>query len=140
MSGPWVQSLSHDQQTVVQERKSAAGWINSYTLSNGYVLYEKRYATLSTNMISEVQLHISPTTTATDVHPMVPLPPPLSQIPPIPPIINTNHSQARAAFGRQGSRTPHQSTDNSEGHILSISINGHSYNGSIFDVNRTQLA
>ena len=68
---------------------------------------------------------------------MLPLPPPPSQTPPIPPIINTNPSQAVAAFGRQGSHNPQQYTDNSVGHISAVSINGQSYNGSIFDANGT---
>ena len=71
---------------------------------------------------------------------MVPLPPPPSQKPPIPPIINTNPSQAGDAFGRRGYFNPHQYTDNSVGHILAVSINGQRYNGSIFDANGTQIA
>ena len=63
---------------------------------------------------------------------MGPLPPTSSQTPPILPIINTNPNQSRAAFGRWSSCTPHQHTDNSVGHISAVSINGHSYNGSIF--------
>ena len=71
---------------------------------------------------------------------MRPLPPPPSKIPPIPPKINTNPSQAGAAFGRQGSCTPQQPTDNSVGNNLAVSINGHSYNGYFLDANRTRLA
>ena len=71
---------------------------------------------------------------------MVPLPPLPSQESLIPPIINNYPSQDGAAFGRQGSRTTHEATDNSVGHNLDVSINGHSYNGSIFDVNITRLA
>ena len=71
---------------------------------------------------------------------MVPLPPPPSQSPPIPPIINTNPSKAGVALRRRGSLTPHQSTDNSVGHILAVSINGQSYNGSIFDADGTRLS
>ena len=70
---------------------------------------------------------------------MVPLPPAPSQTPHIPHIINTNPSQAGAVFGRRGSRTPHQPTDNSVGYISDVSINGHIYNGSIFDANGTRL-
>ena len=51
---------------------------------------------------------------------MVPLPPPPSQTPHIPPIINTNHIQAGSIFWIQGSRTPDQSTYNSVGHILAV--------------------
>ena len=87
-----------------------------------------------------VQSHISQTTTTNAAHPMVPLPPTPSQTPPISPRIITNPIQAGAAFGRQISRYTHQSTDNSVGHISAVSINGQSYNGSIFDANRTQLA
>ena len=71
---------------------------------------------------------------------MAPLPPPPSQTPPIPHIINTNPSQVGSAFGRQVSRTSFQSTDNSVGHILAVSINGQRYNGSIFDANGTLIA
>ena len=71
---------------------------------------------------------------------MVPLPLPTSQTRPIPPIINTNPSQAGALFGRRGSHNPPQPTYNSVGHILAVQINGHSYNGSIFDANGTRLA
>ena len=127
--------MSQDQKTEIQELKSAAGWINGYTLSNGYILYDKGYETLSTSLIYAVQRHIIKTTTSTAAHPIVPLLPPPSQTPPIPPIINTNHIQSGAEFGRRGSRTPHQPTDNSVGHILAVSINGHSYNGSIFYAN-----
>ena len=71
---------------------------------------------------------------------MLPLPPPPKHTPPIPAIINTNPSEAVAAFGRRGSRSPHQSTDNSVGDISDILINGQSYNGSIFDANGNRLA
>ena len=98
------------------------------------------YATLSTSLIAAVQRHIIQATNATDVYPMVSLPPSPSQTPPVPTIINTNLSQAGAAFGRLGSCNTHQSTDNSMGHISAVSINGQSYNGCIFDANGTRLA
>ena len=69
----------------------------------------------------------------------LPLLPSPSQTSPILPIINTNHIQAGAAFGRQGSRTPQKSADNSVGHILDVSINGQSYDGYIFDTNITRI-
>ena len=78
--------------------------------------------------------------TASDTHPMVPLPPAPSETTPIPPTINTNTSQSGTAFRRRGSRTPHLRIDNSVGHIMGVSINGLSYNGSIFDSNRTLFA
>ena len=115
-----------NQQTSIQKLKHASGWINGYTPNNGYVLGDKGYATISTSLVSVVKRHISHTSTATDTHPMVPLTTAPSQAPHIPPIINTNPSQAGAAFGIQGSRTPHQYTDNSVGNISSVSINGHS--------------
>ena len=71
---------------------------------------------------------------------MLPLLPPPSQTPHVPPIINTNTNQAGGEFGRQYSRTPHQYTDNLVGHISDVSINGQSYNGSIFDANGTRLS
>ena len=117
-----------------------AGCINGYTPHNGYVLDDKGYTTLSTSLVSVVNLHINQTTTATDTHPMVLLLPVPPKAPPIPPIINTNPSQAGAVFGRKGSRTPLQPTDNSVGNILDVSIDGHSYNGSIFDANGNRLS
>ena len=80
-----------------------------------------------------VHRHISQTTTATTTHPMV-------QTPPIPPIINNIPSQAKDALRRQGYRTSHQPTYNSVERISAVSTNGHSYNGSIFDINGTRLA
>ena len=71
---------------------------------------------------------------------MVPLPPASLKSPPIPHIINNNPNQYGAVFRTQGSHTPHQPTDNSVGYILVVSINGHSYNGSIFDANGTRLS
>ena len=71
---------------------------------------------------------------------MVPLPLSPSQTPPISNLINTNPRKSGAAFRRRGPRTPHQPTDNSVRHILAVSINGHSYNGSIFDANGTRRA
>ena len=71
---------------------------------------------------------------------MVPLPPPHSKTPHIPPIINTNPIKSGAVFERRGSFTPHQDTDNSVGNISDVSINGQSYNGSIFDVNGIRIA
>ena len=87
-----------------------------------------------------IHRNINQTTTANDTHLMVSLRPTPSQAPPISPIINTNPSQSGAAFGRQGSHNPQKSTDNSVGHISAVSINGQSYNGSIFDANGTRLA
>ena len=92
------------------------------------------------SLISAVQYHISQTTTATVDHPMVPLPPPPSQTPLIPPAINTNHSQDGADFRKRFYHTSHQPTDNSVGNILDVSINDKSYNGSIFDANVNRLA
>ena len=80
-----------------------AGWINGYTLPNGYALYEKGYATLSTSLMYALQRHISLMKTATYNCLMVPLPPAPSQTPPILPISNTNPSQAGSAFGIRGS-------------------------------------
>ena len=100
---------------------------------------KKRYANPSTSLISEVQRYISQTTSAIATHPMVPLPPVPSQTPPIQPIMNTNLSQAGDAFRRRGSCTPHQPTDTLLVHILALSINGNSYNGSIFDSNGNLL-
>ena len=116
-----------------------AGYINEYTPLNGYILDNKGYANLSMSMISASQHHINQTETTTDTNPMVPLHPAPSRSPPIPHIINNNPSQYGAVFRTQGSHTPHQPTDNSVGYILAVSINGHSYNGSIFDANGTQL-
>ena len=65
--------MSRDQQTAIQELKSAAGWINRYTPPNGYVLDDKRYANISMTLISVVHRHIIQTKTATAAHPMVPL-------------------------------------------------------------------
>ena len=73
-----------------------------------------------------VQRHISQATTATAAHLMVPLPPSPSKTPSITPIIITNPSQYRAAFGRRGYFSPHQPTYNSVVHILAVSIDGHS--------------
>ena len=70
---------------------------------------------------------------------MLPLLPPPSQTPHVPPIINTNTNQAGGEFGRQYSRTPHQYTDNQIGLISAASINGQIYNGTIFDANRNRL-
>ena len=92
--------MSQNQQTEIQELNSAAIWINVYTLPNGYVLGDKGYATLSKSLISAVYFYISQTNTSTNTHLMVPLLPAPSKTPPIPPIINTNHSQAVTDFGR----------------------------------------
>ena len=92
------------------------------------------------SLIYAIQRHINKTTTATDTQLMVTLRPEPSQTPPIPPIININPIQSEAAFSRRGSRSTKQPTYNSVGYILAVSINGHSYNGSIFDANRTLLA
>ena len=131
--------MYQNQQTKIQELKSAASLINGYNLQNGHVLDGKLYKTISTSLFTAVQCHFCLNTTFTDTHTMVPSPPELSQTPHIPTIINTNPSQSGAAFARRGSRTPYQPKDNSVGYILAISINGHSYNGSIFDANGTQL-
>ena len=106
------QKISQDQQNAIQEIESAADWINGYTPSNGHNLDDKGYGTLSTSLIFSVQRYISQTTTNTYVHQMVPLFPPLSQTPYIPPIINTDPNKDGTEFGRQGSRTPYQTTDN----------------------------
>ena len=90
-------------------------------------------------LIYAVQRYINQTTTATAAHLKVPLPSLPSQTTPIPPIINNNTSQYGAAFGRRGSYTTHQPTDNSVGHTSAVSINGNSYNGSIFDSNGNLL-
>ena len=131
--------MSQDQQTAIQELKSAAGWIKGYTPPNRHVLDDKGYSTISTSLVYAVYRHISQTITATASHPMVPLPPTPSQTPPIPPTMNTNPIQYGTAFGRQVSRTPHQYTDNQIGLISAASINGQIYNGTIFDANRNRL-
>ena len=124
--------MYQNQQTKIQELKSAASLINGYNLQNGHVLDGKLYKTISTSLFTAVQCHFCLNTTFTDTHTMVPSPPELSQTPHIPTIINTNPSQSGAAFGRQGYHNPHQLPDNSVVHISAISINGHSCNVSIF--------
>ena len=64
-----------------------------------------------------MQIHTSQTPTPTAAHPIVPLLPPPSQTPPIPPIINNNPSLYGAPFRREDSHTSHQSTDNPAVHI-----------------------
>ena len=133
--------LSADDQHKIVELKAAAGWINGYTPPHGFTLDNNGYATPSTSLVSAVQAHISQTSTSSGAPGTwavgTPLPPhPGNNIPPIPPIINTDPHHAGNAFGRRGSRHPPEASSQ----ISAVSINGRSYNGSIFDANGNRIA
>ena len=131
------QALTKQQQMKIQQLKAEAGWINGYTPPPGFTLDDKGYAIPSSSLVSTLQAHISRATTQDSA--FVPPPPmvPLGHAPPIPPVINTNPSEAGAAFGRRGTRQPPPSGDSSIGQV---SINGRTYNGPVFDSNGNRIS
>ena len=129
--------LSIQQKQQVHNIKSEQGWVNGQTPPHGFILDDNGYAKPSTHLVAAVQQSIIGRTDSTNTD-MVQLPPPPQFIaPPIPPVINTDASQAGASFGRQGSRQ--RQDNNSSSNLSVVSINGQSYSGAIYDSRGNRL-
>ena len=68
-------------------------------------------------------------------------PPPARTVAQIPPVINTQASQAGASFGRSGTRQgPNHLSSESVSQVSMTSINGQPYSGPVYDSNRNRIA
>ena len=132
----WM-NLTQDQRKEVMNKKIEARWIDGSTPPPGYTLDSDGRAVMEQGLVNVIRSQISSMNTEagnTDNNGgLVALPPPPSQNAPVPPIVtaNTTASSAGGAFGRQGTRQ--RSSDSST--IASVTINGRSYNGPVYDVN-----
>ena len=142
-SDEWAQ-LTHQQRQMVQELKIQEGWTNGQTPPVGCVIDQHGYATASTTLVAAVQRSISAANTSLPpAQPRsVPMPPPPARtIAQVPPVINTQASQAGASFGRSGTRQgPNHASSESVSQVSMTSINGQPYPGPVYDANRNRIA
>ena len=132
-------NLSIQQKQQVVDLKAQQGWINGQTPPHGFVLNNNGNAVPSTRLISQVQQSISGNQSQGQSMIQLPPPPPPGRAPTIPPIIDTNASQAGATFGRRGTRQQNHHDNNSVSNISMVSINGQSYSGAVYDSNGNRL-
>ena len=130
-------TLSPQQKAQVQNLKIEEGWINGYTPPHGFVL-DNGVAKPSTRLVAAVQQSMIGQTNSTSGQMIQLPPPPQGNLPPIPPIIDTNANQAGASFGRRGTRQP-PNDQGSISNISAVSINGQSYQGAIYDSRGNRL-
>ena len=141
-SDEWSQ-LTPQQRQMVQDIKAREGWTNGQTPPAGCVIDQHGYATASTTLVAAVQRSISIASTEGTMPPpppprTVPMPPPPTRtMVQIPPVINTQASQAGASFGRSGTR---QGESDSVSQVSMVSINGQPYGGPVYDSNRNRIA
>ena len=148
-SDEW-RALSRHQRQQVQNLKSTEGWVNGSTPPPGCVLDQHGFATASTSLVAAISRSIS--ATQSQQHASLPPAPsgnpiqsPLTQSrsnphgASVPPVINTNASQAGSSFGRQGTRV--NSSDATQvSQVSMVTINGQHYNGPVFDANNNRIA
>ena len=138
-SDEWYHLSSQQKQQVVN-LKAEQGWINGQTPPHGFVLDNNGHAKPSTHLVAAVQQSLSTQTNSTGQQMIALPPPPQGNFPPVPPIIDTNASQAGASFGRRGSRQQNAQNDqNSISNVSVVSINGQSYSGAIYDSRGNRL-
>jgi hypothetical protein len=131
-------NLSIQQKQQVVDLKIQQGWINGQTPPHGFVLNNNGHAVPSTRLVSQVQQSLSGNQSQGQSMVQLPPPPPPGRAPTVPPVIDTNASQAGASFGRRGTRQ-NNNDNNSVSNISMVSINGQSYNGAVFDSNGNRL-
>jgi hypothetical protein len=131
-------NLTPQQRQSVDSLKSSQGWINSYTPPPGFTIDQNTGLAVPSNAIVSAirtatinQTNVSDNTPNNGPPSIIQLPPPsIAPVPP-PPYPNPNNgtSQAGSSFGRQGQRQ----APNDSASIGMVSINGHNYNGKIYD-------
>ena len=134
----WM-NLTQEQRKEVMNKKLEARWIDGSTPPPGYTLDNEGRAVVEQGLVSVIQSQISTMAAAnrgnTQGGGLVSLPPPPSNnnTAPVPPIVTTNTTALSAGrgFGRQGTRQ--NNSDSST--IASVTVNGRTYNGPIYDAN-----
>ena len=138
------QALNPQQRRQIHDLKASQGWINGQTPPPGFTIQDDGSAAPSSHLVAAVRQSMIGNTNTSNGSTMIPLPPPPPPIVPgIPPIINTNPSQAGASFGRRGTHNTNQQQENDNNtvsNVSMISINGRNYNGAVFDANGNRIA
>ena len=135
-------NFTREQRQMITDLKVQQGWIDGNTPPPGFTLDADDRPQPSTHLISAIRASIIGEVQSTQQESsstaIVPLPPPPSNSVggPIPPVVMTNPSSAGQSFGQAGTRiTP---TDNST--IATVTVNGRSITGPIFDSNGNRIA
>ena len=135
----WDVLTSQRQQAVI-DLKSAEGWVDGGTPPPGFVTDNRGYHVPSSRLVAAVQQYTAGASNAN----LMPPPPP-NDLTSIPPIVDTDPSRARASFGCSGVGRGDETSGGNPGdsgsvsQVSMVSINGHSYNGPVFDASGNQI-
>ena len=118
-------------------KKIEANWIDGSTPPTGHTLDSDGRAIMEPGQVSVFRAQIASMSADGDntlTNGLVPLPPQPRDSAPVPLIVTTatSSSMAGSHFGRSGSRQ-HRHSDQSS--IASVTVNGRSYSGRVFDSN-----
>ena len=132
-------NLTYEQKKAINDLKTQQQWIDSTTPPPGFTIdMQSGFATPSNAIISAMRTaNINNANTSFNHG----LPPPIIHLPPPPPIVPVpapppaanNPNNAGINFGRSGTRSRDSVT------VSTVSINGHPYQGNIFDRNGNPL-
>ena len=136
-------NFTREQRQKITELKVQQGWVDGNTPPHGFVLdsdgrpqpSNQLVAAVRASMIGEVSTTTMDQQESTAI---VPLPPPPSTSAggPVPPMVMTNPMNAGQSFGRAGSRVV--SSNNST--IATVTVNGRSFSGPVFDGQGNRIA
>ena len=130
-------NLSPEQKQAIINLKVEQGWLDGNTPPPGFILDQNGRAQPSSHLVAAVRASVvnEVSTTANSNHsgpiPLPPVPAPMDPPSTIPPVVMTNATNTGQSFGRNGSCV--RASDTST--ISSVTINGRTFQGPIFDSN-----
>ena len=128
-------NFTREQRQEITDLKVKTGWIDGNTPPPGFVLDNDGRPALSTHLVAAVRASmVGELRTTNDPNDNVtalvaPPIPPTGMPPPVPPVIMTQPLNAGHTFGRAGSRVRGSGAST----IATVTINGRSYTGPVFD-------
>ena len=134
-------NFTREQKQTINNFKIEQGWIDGNTPPPGFQIDTNGRAKPSSHLVAAVRASVidEVSTENEQLGPLVPLPPPptnMAQPGVVPPVIMTQAQTAGQNFGRSGTRVRHSDTST----IASVTVNGRSIQGPVFDVNGNQIA
>ena len=134
--------FTRDQRQAIVDLKVKEGWTDGNTPPSGFTIDKNEYAVPSNHLISAIRASMVSEASTSHQHdltstmtPLPPIPPPREIPPGVPPIVMTSAATAGQSFGRTGTRAAP-----SDSSIASVTINGRTHVGPVFDSSGHRIA